>query len=106
MTIFSQFALLVVPEMAETQPEHYYLFLGTKAVSAVSGLSLAFFAGLLFLVPPLTAALSAYLFFTMALITLMDLRHFIIPDRAVASRHSHRAAASAWSRRRATGWRV
>jgi leader peptidase (prepilin peptidase)/N-methyltransferase len=37
-------------------------------------------AGLLFLVPPVTAALSAYLFFTMALITLVDLRHFIIPD--------------------------
>jgi leader peptidase (prepilin peptidase) / N-methyltransferase len=45
-----------------------------------SGLSLAFLAGLLFLVPPVTASLSAYLFFTMALITLVDLRHFIIPD--------------------------
>jgi leader peptidase (prepilin peptidase)/N-methyltransferase len=53
---------------------------GTRAISAVSGLSLAFSAGLLFLVPPVTAALSAYLFITMALITVVDARHFIIPD--------------------------
>jgi leader peptidase (prepilin peptidase)/N-methyltransferase len=64
--------------MVETQSEVYSL--GTRAVSAVSGLSLAFFGALLFLVPPVTAALSAYLFFAMALITLVDLRHFIIPD--------------------------
>jgi leader peptidase (prepilin peptidase)/N-methyltransferase len=66
--------------MAKTQLSRVSSLAGTGAVSAVSGLSLAFFAGLLFLVPPVTAALSAYLFFTMALITVVDARHFIIPD--------------------------
>jgi leader peptidase (prepilin peptidase)/N-methyltransferase len=66
--------------MAKSQLLRLHPFLGTKAVAAVLGLSLAFFAGLLLLVPPVTAALSAYLFFTMALITMVDSRHFIIPD--------------------------
>jgi leader peptidase (prepilin peptidase) / N-methyltransferase len=66
--------------MAKKQPSRVHSLVGTRAVSAVSGLSLAFSAGLLFLVPPVTAALSAYLFFTMALITVVDARHFIIPD--------------------------
>ena len=51
-----------------------------RAVPWIFGLSLAVFAGLLLLVPPVTAAFSAYLFFAMTLITLVDLRHFIIPD--------------------------
>jgi leader peptidase (prepilin peptidase)/N-methyltransferase len=66
--------------MAKTQLSRVHSLTGTVAVSAVSGLSLAFFAGLLFLFPPVTAALSVYLFFTMALITVVDWRHFIVPD--------------------------
>ncbi len=66
--------------MADLQPEHVEPVLGTKTIAWVAGLSLALLGGLLFLVPPVLAALSAYLFFTMALITLADLRHFIIPD--------------------------
>jgi leader peptidase (prepilin peptidase)/N-methyltransferase len=50
------------------------------AIASVAGLSLCLLAGLLFIVPPITAVLTAYLFLTMALITLTDLRHFIIPD--------------------------
>lgn len=66
--------------MAAIQPSEREWFLGTGSVLGTLGLSFAVFAGLLLLVPPVTAALSAYLFFTMALITLVDLRHFIIPD--------------------------
>jgi leader peptidase (prepilin peptidase) / N-methyltransferase len=66
--------------MAAIQPPELKWFLGTRSVLGTLGLSFAVFAGLLLLVPPVTAALSAYLFFTMALITLVDLRHFIIPD--------------------------
>lgn len=66
--------------MSDTQPENAEPLLGTRTVSSVAGLSLAVLGGLLFLVPPITAVFSAYLFFTMALITLTDLRHFIIPD--------------------------
>lgn len=43
-------------------------------------LSVALFAGLLALLPPTAAAFTACLFFAMALITLADFRHFIIPD--------------------------
>ena len=49
-------------------------------VLRVGLLSLALFAGLLVLFPPVTAAFTAGLFLAMALITLADLRHFIIPD--------------------------
>ena len=43
-------------------------------------LSVALCAGLLALLPPAAAAFTACLFFAMALITLADFRHFIIPD--------------------------
>ena len=43
-------------------------------------LSAALFAGLLALLPLAAAAFTACLFLAMALITLADLRHFIIPD--------------------------
>jgi leader peptidase (prepilin peptidase)/N-methyltransferase len=49
-------------------------------VIRVGLLSLALFTGLLTLVPPVAAAFTAGLFLAMALITLADLRHFIIPD--------------------------
>jgi leader peptidase (prepilin peptidase) / N-methyltransferase len=66
--------------MGETQSKDEGPVLGTRAVAWVAGLSLCWLAGLLFLVPPVLAMFGAYLFFTMTLITLTDLRHFIIPD--------------------------
>jgi leader peptidase (prepilin peptidase) / N-methyltransferase len=66
--------------MGEIQSEDDGPVLGTKAVAWVTALSVGLLAGVLFLLPAVTAALTAYLFFTMALITLADLRHFIIPD--------------------------
>ncbi len=66
--------------MGEFQPEESDPLLGKVAIASVAGLSLCLLAGLLFIVPPITAVLTAYLFLTMALITLTDLRHFIIPD--------------------------
>lgn len=66
--------------MTGMQPEDHTPKLGAATLMWTAGLSLAVFAGLLFYVPPLTAALSAYLFWSMALITVADLRYFIVPD--------------------------
>jgi len=66
--------------MQDIQPEEDRVFPGTGTLLWLAILTLAAFAGLLSLVPPLPAAFTAYLFLTMALITLIDLRHFIIPD--------------------------
>ncbi len=66
--------------MTEMQSEDDSPLLSAKELACAGALSCAVFAGLLQILPPLAAALSAYLFFTMALITLTDLRHFIIPD--------------------------
>ncbi len=66
--------------MHHAQPEGDSCFPGTGTLVWLAVLTLAVFAGLVSLVPPLPAAFTAYLFFTMALITLIDLRHFIIPD--------------------------
>jgi leader peptidase (prepilin peptidase)/N-methyltransferase len=65
--------------MEELQPEDEKLLPRGQLV-AVAVLSLLFFGGLLLFVPLLAALFSTFLFFTMALITLTDLRHFIIPD--------------------------
>jgi leader peptidase (prepilin peptidase)/N-methyltransferase len=66
--------------MQDIQPEEDRVFPGNGTLLWLAILTLAAFAGLLSLVPPLPAAFTAYLFLTMALITLIDLRHFIIPD--------------------------
>ena len=54
--------------------------LSRAEVAWAAGLSAAVFIGLWFVFPALASAFSALLFFAMALITLADLRHFIIPD--------------------------
>jgi leader peptidase (prepilin peptidase)/N-methyltransferase len=66
--------------MTELDPGHDGPLLGRQALAWAAGLSIAVLAGLWGFVPPLAALFSAYLFFTMALITLTDLRHFIVPD--------------------------
>jgi leader peptidase (prepilin peptidase)/N-methyltransferase len=66
--------------MENIQLKDEYPWPGRCAIAGVAVLSLSVFTGLLTAVPPLTAAIGGYLVFTMALITLIDLRHFIIPD--------------------------
>lgn len=66
--------------MEKLQPDSEPPLFGPRTFACVGALSLAVFAGLLLVLPPLAAALSAYLFLAMVLITLTDLRHFIIPD--------------------------
>lgn len=50
------------------------------ALGGVAALSVAVFAFLMTAVSFVTAAFGAYLFFTMAVITGIDRRHFVIPD--------------------------
>ena len=66
--------------MLNSQPRKDFRFPSKGTLLWLAVLTLSVFAGLLSFVPPLPAAFTAYLFFTMALITLIDLRHFIIPD--------------------------
>jgi leader peptidase (prepilin peptidase)/N-methyltransferase len=66
--------------MEETQSKGEEPLLGKRAIAWAAGLSLCLLGGLLFLVPPAVAVFGAYLFLSMTLITLADLRHFIIPD--------------------------
>jgi leader peptidase (prepilin peptidase)/N-methyltransferase len=66
--------------MEKIQSRRENELLGGSAVRWTLVFSLAVCTGLLLFVTPVTAALSAYLLFTMTLITLVDLRHFIIPD--------------------------
>lgn len=51
-----------------------------KAIAWAAGLSVLLLLVLLHSVSPLAAGFTAYLFFSMVLITLTDMRHFIIPD--------------------------
>jgi leader peptidase (prepilin peptidase)/N-methyltransferase len=66
--------------MEDEQPKIVEPVLTRGDVLLVGLLSVALFAGLLALLPPAAAAFTACLFLGMALITLADLRHFIIPD--------------------------
>jgi leader peptidase (prepilin peptidase)/N-methyltransferase len=66
--------------MAEIQPEDDHPLLTGRMLAWAAGLSIPLFAMLALAIPPVAAAFTAYLFFTMALITLTDLRHFIVPD--------------------------
>lgn len=66
--------------MSELQPGDDAPLLGARTLAVTAALSLVLFAGLLAFMPALAAGFTAILFFTMALITLTDLRHFIIPD--------------------------
>lgn len=66
--------------MTELDPGHDAPLLESQTLAWAAGLSIVVLAGLWGFVPPLAAVFTAYLFFTMALITLTDLRHFIVPD--------------------------
>jgi leader peptidase (prepilin peptidase)/N-methyltransferase len=66
--------------MREAQSEDESIWPSGAMLAGVAALSLALSAGLLPVVSAWEAAFSGYLFFTMALITWIDRRHFIIPD--------------------------
>jgi leader peptidase (prepilin peptidase)/N-methyltransferase len=51
-----------------------------RTIALAVGLAVLLFLVLLRFVSPIASVFTAYLFFTMALITVTDLRHFIIPD--------------------------
>jgi leader peptidase (prepilin peptidase)/N-methyltransferase len=54
--------------------------LSRREVAGAAGMSMAALLGLLLVLPPAAAVATAYLAFTLGLITLSDARHFIIPD--------------------------
>jgi leader peptidase (prepilin peptidase)/N-methyltransferase len=66
--------------MSEEQPAEEPPLLGMRMLAATAALAVLVFAALTGLLTPLAAAFTAYLFFTMALITVCDHRHFIVPD--------------------------
>jgi leader peptidase (prepilin peptidase) / N-methyltransferase len=66
--------------MRETQSEDESIWPRGAMLAGVAALSLALSAGLLPVVSAWEAAFSGYLFCTMALITWIDRRHFIVPD--------------------------
>lgn len=66
--------------MSEPQAETETPLPGARAIAVATGLSVLLFLLLLWFVSPVAAGFTACLFFTMALITVTDLRHFIIPD--------------------------
>jgi leader peptidase (prepilin peptidase) / N-methyltransferase len=66
--------------MREAQSEDESIWPRPSVLAGVAVLSLALSAGLLPVVSPGAAVFSGYLFFTMALITWIDRRHFIVPD--------------------------
>lgn len=66
--------------MSEPQSANDIPLPGGKAFAWAAAFTVLLFVVLLRFVSPLAAGFTAYLFFAMALITLTDLRHFIIPD--------------------------